>query len=50
MIVLGFEASGLVASVAIVEDNKLLGEYTINHKRTHSKTLMPMLDELKNRI
>lgn len=50
MIVLGFEASGLVASVALVEDNKLLGEYTINHKRTHSKTLMPMLDELKNRI
>ena len=37
MIVLGFEASGLVASVAIVEDNKLLGEYTINHKRTHSQ-------------
>lgn len=50
MKVLGFEASGLVASVALVEDDKLLGEYTINHKRTHSKTLMPMLDELKKNL
>ncbi len=50
MKVLGFEASGLVASVALVEDDILLGEYTINHKRTHSKTLMPMLDELKKRL
>ena len=47
MKVLGIESSGIVASVAIVEDSVLLGEYTINHKRTHSRTLMPMLDELK---
>ena len=50
MKVLGIESSGIVASVAIVEDNMLLGEYTINHKRTHSRTLMPMLDELKKNI
>ena len=50
MKVLGFEASGIVASVALVEDNKLIAEYTINNKRTHSKTLMPMLDELRTRL
>ncbi len=50
MKVLGIESSGIVASVAIVEDSVLLGEYTINHKRTHSRTLMPMLDELKKNI
>lgn len=50
MRILGLEASGIVASVAVVEDNNLLGEYTINHKRTHSKTLMPMLDEVKNNL
>lgn len=50
MRILGLEASGIVASVAVVEDNNLLGEYTINYKRTHSKTLMPMLDEVKNRL
>lgn len=38
------ESSGLVASVAIVEDNKLIGEYTTNFKKTHSQTLLPMLD------
>lgn len=46
MKILGIDASALVASVAIVEDGILLGEYTVNHKKTHSQTLMPMLDEL----
>ena len=50
MTILALEASGIVASVAIVKDNILLAEYTINHKRTHSKTLMPMLDELRSRL
>ncbi|HAB60785.1 MAG TPA: tRNA (adenosine(37)-N6)-threonylcarbamoyltransferase complex dimerization subunit type 1 TsaB, partial [Lachnospiraceae bacterium] len=34
----------LVASVAIVSENELIGEYTINYKKTHSQTLLPMLD------
>ena len=48
MKILGIESSGLVASVAIVEDDKLLAEYTINYKKTHSQTLLPMLDEIVN--
>lgn len=50
MTVLGLEASGIVASVALVSDDKLIAEYTINHKRTHSKTLLPMLDEVTCRL
>ena len=50
MTILGLEASGIVASVALVNDDKLLAEYTINNKRTHSKTLMPMLEEMMNRL
>lgn len=46
MKILAIDSSGLVASVAIVEDDNLLGEYTINHKKTHSQTLLPMLDEV----
>ena len=46
MKILGIDSSGLVASVAIVEDNDLKGEYTVNYKKTHSQTLLPMLDEL----
>ena len=44
MKLLAIDSSGLVASVAIIEDNNLLGEYTINYKKTHSQTLLPMLD------
>lgn len=50
MKILAIDSSGLVASVAVVDDDKLLGEYTINHKKTHSQTLLPMLDELANMI
>lgn len=50
MKILGLDSSGLVASVAIVEDTELRGEYTINYKKTHSQTLLPMLDEVANMI
>lgn len=46
MRILGIESSSLVASVAIVTDGVLTGEYTMNHKKTHSQTLLPMLDQL----
>lgn len=46
MIILAIESSGLVASVAILTEDSILAEYTINHKKTHSQTLLPMLDEI----
>ena len=33
MKILGLDSSGLVASVAIAEDDNLLGEYTVNYKK-----------------
>ena len=45
MKILAIDSSGIVASAAVVEDDSLLGEYTINHKKTHSQTLLPMIDE-----
>ena len=50
MKILGLDSSGLVASVAIVEDAEMRGEYTINYKKTHSQTLLPMLDEVAKMI
>ncbi len=50
MKVLALDSSGLVASVAVVEDDTLLGEYTVNYKKTHSQTLLPMLDEVAKMI
>ncbi|MGN0352360.1 MAG: tRNA (adenosine(37)-N6)-threonylcarbamoyltransferase complex dimerization subunit type 1 TsaB [Roseburia sp.] len=50
MKILGLDSSGLVASVAVIEDDNLLGEYTVNYKKTHSQTLLPMLDEVAKMI
>ena len=54
MKILALDSSGLVASVAVVEDDgvngNLLAEYTVNYKKTHSQTLLPMLDEIARMI
>jgi len=50
MKILGIESSSLVASVAVVTDDELTAEYTVNFKRTHSQTLLPMIDEIKTML
>lgn len=50
MKLLALDSSGLVASVAVVEDDNLIGEYTVNYKKTHSQTLLPMLDTVAGMI
>lgn len=46
MKLLALDSSGLVASVAIVTEEAMLAEYTVNFKKTHSQTLLPMLEEI----
>ena len=46
MKILALDSSGMVASVAVVEEDRLLAEYTVNYKKTHSQTLLPMLNEI----
>ena len=49
MKILAVDTSTVVASVAIMEDTNLLCEYLLNHKKTHSQKLIPMIHEvLKN--
>ncbi len=50
MKIIALDSSGLVASAAIVENDLLIGEYNIQYKKTHSQTLLPMLDELKKMV
>ncbi|MBN2222141.1 MAG: tRNA (adenosine(37)-N6)-threonylcarbamoyltransferase complex dimerization subunit type 1 TsaB [Vallitaleaceae bacterium] len=50
MKILGIESSSNVASVAVLENNQILCEYTMNNTMKHSKTLMPMIDEILNRL
>jgi universal bacterial protein YeaZ len=46
MKILAVDTSASVASVAVMEDGVLLGEYSINNKKTHSQKLLPMINEL----
>lgn len=46
MKVLAIDSSGLTASVAVVEDSRTIAEYTVDYKKTHSQTLLPMIDEV----
>lgn len=46
MKVLALDSTGLVASAAVVSDEKLIAEFTINYKKTHSQTLMPMIEKI----
>ncbi|MCR5607463.1 MAG: tRNA (adenosine(37)-N6)-threonylcarbamoyltransferase complex dimerization subunit type 1 TsaB [Lachnospiraceae bacterium] len=46
MRLLAIDSSGMTASVAVLNEQGLMGEYTVNYKKTHSQTLLPMIDEL----
>ena len=50
MKILALDSSGLVASVALQEDDNLIAEYTIQYKKTHSQTLLPMLEEIRDMV
>lgn len=50
MKVLAIESASTVASIALVEDDKVICEYTINDKKTHSQTIMPMIEAMKRQL
>ena len=50
MKILAIDSSGLTASAAVTENGILTAEYTVNYKKTHSQTLLPMIDEISRMI
>jgi len=50
MRVLAVDTSAGVAAVAVMENGRLLGEYILNHKRTHSQKLMPLIKGLMDNL
>ena len=46
MNILAVESSGMVAAVALVRDGRLIGEYFLDHEKTHSQHLMPLVEQL----
>lgn len=48
MKVLAIDTSSIVATVAIIDEEKILCEYVLNHKKTHSQKLMPIIEHTLN--
>lgn len=50
MKILAIDSSGQTASVAVWEDGLTLAEFSIHAKKTHSQTLLPMLEDVREKI
>ncbi len=49
MKILAMDTSSVNATVAVCDDNRILGEYTISGDRAHSQIIMPMLEDMLKR-
>ena len=49
MKILAMDTSSVNATVAVCDESRILGEYTVSGDRAHSQIIMPMLDELLKR-
>ena len=49
MKILGIDTTGQTASAALVEGDKLIAEFTMNYKLTHSQTILPMIADILER-
>ena len=50
MRILAIEASGPVAGCALLEDGTLTAEYSVQYKKKHSQSLVPMLSEMSGMV
>ena len=46
MKILAIDSTAVAASAAVLEDDRLLGEFFIHTSLTHSQTLMPMVQQV----
>lgn len=46
MLILALDSSAGPASASLIEDEKIVSEFYINTKQTHSQTLMPMVESV----
>lgn len=50
MKILAVDTSSLVAAAAVVDNGTLLSEFILNHKKTHSQKLMPMIAKVLDSV
>jgi tRNA threonylcarbamoyladenosine biosynthesis protein TsaB len=49
MLILAFDTSGIAGSVALLDDDRVVGEVTLDGQRRSAQTLAPAIDELLQR-
>lgn len=49
MKILGIDTTGQTAGAALLDGDKLLAEFSLNYKLTHSQTILPMIAEMLER-
>ncbi len=50
MKILAIESASVTASCAVSNGDKILGEFSLSHKKTHSEKLMPLIEELLSEL
>ena len=50
MNILAIESSGLTAGIAVFKDETMVADVNVNYKKTHSQTLVPIMDEVTKMI
>ncbi len=50
MKILGIDTSTKIATIAVLDEEKLLGEYTLSQEMSHSENLIPMVKELLDNL
>lgn len=46
MRVLAIDTSTMISTVSISEDDKIIGDFNVNQEKTHSESLVPMIESL----
>lgn len=50
MKVLAIDTTTMISSCTILEDDQIIGDYSVNQEKTHSEALLPMIQELLYRL
>lgn len=50
MKILAIESASVTASCAVSNNDNIIGEFTLSHKKTHSEKLMPLIENMLNEI
>ncbi|MDY6064819.1 MAG: tRNA (adenosine(37)-N6)-threonylcarbamoyltransferase complex dimerization subunit type 1 TsaB [Finegoldia sp.] len=50
MKILAIDTSSMISSCSIMEDGLVIGDYNVNQKKTHSESLLVMIDQLLDQL